>query len=56
MVIVTEDSLRKCARDFDGAKRAADTFVEWDNGKLSEQDCEAVVQTDLPERRPRKNK
>ena len=54
MVIVTEDSLRKCARDFDGAKRAADTFVEWANDKLSEQDCEAEVQTALPERRPRK--
>ena len=50
MVIVTEDSLRKCARDFDGAKRAADTFVEWANDKLSEQNCEAEVQTANPEK------
>lgn len=54
LVMATEDNLRKCARDFDGVKRAADTFVEWTNNNLKEQDCDAEVQTALPEKRVRK--
>lgn len=53
----TEDSLRKCARDFEGVKRAADDFVEWANGILEKlQDSDAEVQTTLPEKRIRKHK
>ncbi|KAJ8350084.1 hypothetical protein SKAU_G00252140 [Synaphobranchus kaupii] len=47
-----EDSLRKCVRDFEGVKRAADEFVVWANGMLQENDdCEVVVQTALPQKR-----
>lgn len=57
LVMGTKDNLKKCARDFDGVKRAADTFVEWANGILQEQqDCDAEVQTALPEKRLRKKK
>ncbi|KAJ8369227.1 hypothetical protein SKAU_G00092550 [Synaphobranchus kaupii] len=57
LVMGTKESLRKCARDFDSVRRAADTFVEWANGILQEQqDCEAEVQTALPEKRLRKKK
>ncbi len=28
----TEEGLRKCARDFEGVKCAADEFVKWTNG------------------------
>ncbi|KAI4826761.1 hypothetical protein KUCAC02_030194 [Chaenocephalus aceratus] len=53
----TEDSLRKCTRDFDGVKKAADEFVAWANGILQEQDeCDLEVQTALPEKRVRKKK
>lgn len=46
----TEDSLRKCSRDFAGDKRA-DVFVEWANGILQEQDdCDVEVQTALPDK------
>eukprot|EP00063_Salmo_salar_P063808 XP_014038643.1 PREDICTED: zinc finger protein 519-like [Salmo salar] len=46
------DNLRKCARDFEGVKRAADNFVEWANGILEEQqDYDAEAQTALPEKR-----
>ncbi len=45
LVTGTEDSLRKCARDFEGVKRAADDFVEWANGILEKlQDSDAEVQ------------
>jgi hypothetical protein len=36
LVTGTEDNLRKCARDFECVKRAADNFVEWANGILEE--------------------
>ncbi|KAJ4945965.1 hypothetical protein JOQ06_023643, partial [Pogonophryne albipinna] len=53
----TEDSLRKCTRDFDGVEKAADEFVAWANGILQEQDeCDLEVQTALPEKRVRKKK
>lgn len=49
--------MRKCARDFEGVKRAADDFVEWANGILEKlQDSDAEVQTALPEKRIRKHK
>ncbi|KAJ4923445.1 hypothetical protein JOQ06_014034 [Pogonophryne albipinna] len=47
----TEECLRKCSRDFDGVKKAADEFVAWANGILQEQDeCDLEVQTALPEK------
>ena len=53
----TEESLRECARDFEGVKCAADEFVKWANEKLQEEgECELVAQTALPERRFRKKK
>lgn len=53
----TEEGLRKCTRDFEGVKCAADEFVKWANGKLQEEEeCELVVQTALPEKRVRKKK
>lgn len=33
----TEVCLKKFARDFEGVKRAAYTFVEWANGMLEKQ-------------------
>lgn len=53
----TEEGLRKCARDFEGGKWAADEFVKWANGKLQEEEeCELVVQAAFSERRIRKKK
>ncbi|KAI2646611.1 GMP reductase [Labeo rohita] len=57
LVTGTEESLRKCARDFQGVMRAADDFVERANGILEKlEDSEAEVQTSLPEKRIRKHK
>ncbi|XDV21827.1 hypothetical protein PO909_026847 [Leuciscus waleckii] len=57
LVTGTEESLRKCARDFQGVMRAADDFVEWANSILEKlEDSEAEVQTSLPEKRIRKHK
>lgn len=42
------EGLRKCARDFEGVKCAADEFVKWPNGKLQEEEeCELVEQAAL---------
>lgn len=47
----TEEGLRKCSRDFEGVRCAADEFVKWtDEELLEEEDCE------LPERRIKKRK
>lgn len=57
LIMGTEDSLRKCSRDFDGVKDAADMFVQWANSTLQEQDdCDVEVQTALPEKRIWKKK
>ncbi|KAL1251715.1 hypothetical protein QQF64_019511 [Cirrhinus molitorella] len=57
LVTGTEESLRKCARDFQGVMRAADDFVERASGILEKlEDSEAEVQTSLPEKRIRKHK
>lgn len=51
----TEEGLRKCARDFEGVKCAADEFVKKANGKSQEEEeCELVVQAAFSERRIRK--
>ncbi|MBN3277968.1 F200A protein, partial [Polyodon spathula] len=55
-VMGTQESLKKCVRDFDGVKRAADKFVEWANEKLQEQDGKAEVQAALPEKWVRKKR
>lgn len=57
MVSATQEDLRKCVRDFDAVKKAADNFVEWANDKLLDrEDCELEVQAALPAKRTRKKK
>ena len=51
-----EESLRKCSRDFEGVKHAADMFVRWANERLEKEECELVVQTAFPEKRVSKKK
>lgn len=49
--------MKRFGRDFEGVKNAADTFVQWANNNLQEQDyCDFEVQTALPEKRQRKKK
>lgn len=57
LVVGTQESLKKCARDFRGVQRAADQFVVWANEKLQDHaDCEVEVQAGLPEKRVKKKK
>lgn len=56
MVIGTEDNLKSFSWNFEGVKKEADTFVQWANNNLLEQDdYEFEVHTALPEKKT-KNK
>ncbi len=55
MVMGTEDNLKSFSRDFEGVKKAADTFVQWANSNLPEtDDYDFEVQTALPEKKAKK--
>ena len=58
MIVSTEAQLKGMARDFEKVKAAADTFVQWVNRKLQEQDeeTELELETTLPMKRARKKK
>lgn len=52
-----EKNLVTFSRDFDGVKKAAAVFVQWANAQLKEhKDCDAVVESALPEKRVKKKK
>jgi hypothetical protein len=56
MIVSTEAQLKGMARDFGKVKAAADTFVQWVNRKLQEQDeeTELELESTLPMKRARK--
>ncbi|MGH0175548.1 UNVERIFIED_CONTAM: hypothetical protein FKN15_019912 [Acipenser sinensis] len=57
MVVATQDNLKGIARDFYAIKAAADTFVQWANYNIQEQDEETEgVEAILPQKRARKKK
>ncbi|KAJ8346852.1 hypothetical protein SKAU_G00282530 [Synaphobranchus kaupii] len=58
MVVSTEEQLKGMARDFENVKAAADTFVQWANRKVQEQDEETELEFEatLPLKRARKKK
>ena len=55
-VETVEDKLKKFNRDFESVKSAANVFVKWANDLLEKHECDAEVQSALPEKRVRKKK
>lgn len=57
MVMTTQDTLKNMARDFEAVRQGADTFVQWANAQLmEEEDCELELEAALPQKRKRKRK
>ena len=58
MVETTQNTLQNISRDFNGIKDAAQTFVQWANKKLRDEENEFVmdVEDTLPQKRVRKKK
>ena len=58
MVETTQNTLQKMIRDFNGIKDAGQTFVQWANEKLRDEENETVmdVEDTLPQKRVRKKK
>ena len=57
MVTTTQKNLEGIKRDFEGIKVAADTFVQWANEKLQDEnqlETELEVQSELPQKRVKK--
>ena len=56
MVETTQNTLQNISRDFNGIKDAAQTFVQWANKKLRDEENEFVmdVEDTLPQKRVRK--
>ena len=59
MVVATQETLKGMSRDFDTIKAATDTFVQFANKKIKEQDEDTElekVEATLPRNRARKKK
>jgi len=56
--MLTQDALKKMARDFQAVKATADDFVKWANEKLEQQDEETDIEVEatLPQKRRKKKK
>ena len=56
MVETTQNTLQKLTRDFNGIKDAAQTFVQWANKKLSDEEKDFVMNIEdaLPQKSVRK--
>lgn len=55
MIVGAESQLKNISRDFQEVKTAADTFVQWANNNLNDEN-ELEVEAYLPQKRGRKKK
>lgn len=58
MVIATQESLKRIAKDFSSVKAAVDTFVKWTNKNIEEREegTDIEVENALPQKRAKKTK